>query len=352
MATLTETAYYARRTVNWAILAVIAYILLRIFWSIFTSVFLLIFPPKPVPPNHAFGQLPALIFPNTATPSAKLTFQLQTIEGTVPAASASAVVYFMPKAAPNLLGLNNAQNFSSSFGFNITPVQESKNIYRFNDNDLSLRRLRYDIVSKNFVLRYTFEQDPTIFNEKNLPLPEVGTAEALNLMKLHNLYVDDLSGGTNEVSFMKLNGTQLVGTTSLSQADAERVDFFRKPIGDTPVLTPYTDQAPVSIIFSGSSDGKKRVIQFAYTFWPIDYTTTATYALKTSEQAWQELQAGGGYIARYPNDGSTAIVRNVYLAYYDSFDPQTYVQPIFVFDGDNGFRAYVPAVAPLDSTRH
>lgn len=347
MASLTETAYYARRSINWAILAVIAYILLRIFWSIFISVFLLIFPPKAVPPNHLFGKLPAVIFPATATPSAKLTFQLQTIEGTVPAASASATVYFMPKTAPTLLGLNNAQSFASSFNFDPTPVQESKNIYRFNDADFPLRRLRYDIVSNNFILRYAFEQDPTIFTEKNLPLSEAGTTEAVNLLQSHNIYPDDLSGGTNNVSFLKLNGTILVGTTSLSQADAERIDFFRKPIGDTPVFTPYPDQAPVSIIFSGSSEAKKRIIQFAYTFWPIDYDTTATYGLKTSEQAWEELQNGGGYIARYPTMGTIAVIRNVYLAYYDSFDPQTYLQPMFVFDGDNGFRAYVPAVAPL-----
>ncbi|MCX6793596.1 MAG: hypothetical protein NTY06_00645 [Candidatus Gottesmanbacteria bacterium] len=346
MASLTETAFIARRTINWAIVAVIAYILLRIFWSIFITVFLLIFPPKAPPPNHAFGKLPTLVFPQAATPSAKLTFQLQTIEGTVPKASVSATVYFMPKTAPNLLGLNKAQDFAASLNFDPTPVQENKNIYRFNDAELPLRRLRYDIVSNNFIIRYAFEQDPSIFTEKNLPLPETGTTDAINLLQSHNLYPDDLAGGTNETNFLRLSGTQLVGTTSLSQADAERIDFFRKPIGDTPVFTPYADQAPISIIFCGSSNGKKRIIQFAYTFWPIDYQTTATYGLKTSNQAWEELQSGGGYIARYPSTGNIAVVRNVYLAYYDSFDPQMYLQPIFVFDGDNGFRAYLPAVTP------
>ena len=343
---LTQTAYYARRTINWAILAILAYILMRIFWSIFITVFLLIFPPKAPPPNHAFGKLPALVFPQTATPSARPAFQLQTIEGSVPKASASATVYFMPKMAPNLLGLNKAQDFASRLNFDPTPVQETKNIYRFNDAELSLRRLRYDIVSGNFILRYAFEQDPSIFNEKNLPFAEAGTAEAINLLESHNLNTDDLADGTHEISFLKLNGSQLVGTTSLSQADAERIDFFRKPIGDTPVFTPLPDQAPVSIIFSGSPNAKKRIIQFAYTFWPVDYETTATYALKTSAQAWEELQGGRGYITRYPSTGNVAVVRNVYLGYYDSFDPQTYIQPIFVFDGDNGFRAYVPAVAP------
>lgn len=347
MASLTETAYYARRAINWAILAVIAYILLRIFWSIFLGVFLLIFPPKAPPPNHLFGKLPSLVFPVTATPSASLSFQLQTIEGTVPAASPSATVYFMPKTAPNLLGLNKAQAFAQNLNFDPTPVQESKNIYRFNDAELPLRRLRYDIVSNNFVLRYAFEQDPTVFNEKNLPLPEAAKTQAINMLQLNNRYPDDLSGGTNQVSFLKLNGTVLVGTTSLSQADAERIDFFRKPIGDTQVFTPYPDQAPVSIIYSGSSNQKKQIIQWAYTFWPIDYQTTATYGLITSQQAWEALQSGSGYIARYPSTGNIAVVRNIYLAYYDSFDPQNYLQPVFVFDGDNGFRAYVPAVDPL-----
>ncbi len=345
MASLTQTAYFARRTINWTIIAVVAYILIRIFWSIFISVFLLIFPPKAPPPNHVFDKLPVLVFPLQATPSAKLTFQLQTIEGTVPKASPSATVYFMPKTAPNLLGLNKAQDFAKGFNFDPTPVQENKNIYRFNDAELPLRRLRYDIVSNNFIIRYAFDQDPSVFAGKNLPLPETGTTEALNLLASHTLYPEDLAGGTNEILFLKLNGTQLVGTTSLSQADAERIDFFRKPIGNTPVLTPFADQAPVSIIFSGSPDAKKRIIQFAYTFWPIDYQTTATYALKTSEQAWEELQSGKGYIVRYPTNGTVAVVRNIYLAYYDSFDPQTYLQPIFVFDGDNGFRAYVPAVS-------
>jgi hypothetical protein len=346
MATLTQTAFTARRIINWAILAVIAYILMRIFWSVFVMIFLLFFPPKAAPPNHAFGKLPALVFPAAASQSATLVFQLQTIEGTVPAASASATVYFMPKKAPNLLGLNTAQEFASGFNFDPTPVQESKDIYRFNDAELPLRRLRFDIVSNNFIIRYAFEQDPSIFSEKNLPSQEEGTTEAINLLQTHSLYPDDLAQGTHEVSSLKLSEGQLVTTTSLSQADAERIDFFRKPIGNTPILTPLPDQAPISIIFSGSRDTKKRFIQIAYTFWPIDYETTATYELKSSQQAWEELQGGNAYIARYPTSGDVAIVRNVYLAYYDAFEAQSYLQPIFVFDGDYGLRAYVPAVSP------
>src|SRR5690348_4436741 len=290
---LTETAYYTRRTINWGILGIIAYIILRISWSILVVLFLTIFPPKAPPPNHAFGKLPALKFPAAASASGQLTYQLQTIEGNVPKASESATVYFMPKTAPNLLALNKAQDFATQLTFNPTPIQESKNIYRFNDAEFPLRRLRYDIVSGNFILRYAFEQDPSIFSEKNLPLPDAAKLEATNLLAQYDLFNDDLTNGTSTVTFWRLNGNQLISTTSLSQADAVRIDFFRQMVSGTQVFTPSPDEAPVSVVFSGSSNLKKHILQLAYTFWPIDYQTTATYGLKPSEQAWQELQSGG-----------------------------------------------------------
>jgi len=166
MSTLTETAYYTRRAVNWTILGVIGYIILRILFSILTVIWIALFPPKAPLPNHAFNKLPALVFPQQATPSGQLNFQLQTIQGTVPDASPSATVYFMPKSASNLLALNQAQSFAKNLQLDPTPIQETKNIYRFNDTVFPLRMLRFDIISSNFILRYAYEQDLSIFSEK------------------------------------------------------------------------------------------------------------------------------------------------------------------------------------------
>lgn len=346
MVTLTETAYYTRRTINWLILAVIGYIILRLSWTIFVAAWLAIFPPKPPPPNNAFGVLPKLQFPEQASPSARLTFRLETIEGRVPLASESAAVYFMSKSPANLLALNETQEFADRLGFDINPIQETKNLYRFSDPDFILRTLRYDIVSKNFILRYRFEEDPGIFSEKNFAGSDAVLAEAKSVLQSLQLFHQDIKAGKTTVTFLKLTGDRLLPTTSLSSADAVRVDFYRRPIGSTPIVTPNPDEGSVNFVFSGSQSEKRQFLQFAYTFWPFDYETVATYTLKTSSQAWSELQSGGGFIARYPRTGTQAVVRNVYIAYYDSYDPQTYLQPVFVFEGDNGFMGYVPAVAP------
>lgn len=252
----------------------------------------------------------------------------------------------MPKSAPNLLGLNKAEEFARELQFDPTPIQENKNIYRFNDPENPLRRLRYDIVSKNFIIRYAFERDASLFIEKNFSSTETLKLEAYAALQSNGLLQDDIDDTNATISYLRLLSDQLIPTTSLSQSDAVRIDFFRKPIGSTRIVTPTYDEAPISILLSGASSAKKRIIQFAYTYWPIDYQTSATYALKTTATAWTELQEGKGYIAKYPKNSTVATVRNVYIAYYDSFDPQIYLQPVFVFEGDNGFVGYVPAIVP------
>lgn len=346
MANLTETAYYTRRTINWMILSVLAYIVLRFVWGVFIATWIQIFPPKPPPPNFRFGKLPAVKFPD-ASPSAQFTYRLETIEGQVPVASESAAVYFMPKTAANLLALTRTQEFATRLGLNPDPIEETKAVYRFEDATAPLRRLRYDIVSNNFILRYGFEQDTGLFSERNL----VGVDEAIAVSKamLQNftLYGPDLSQGNSKVNFLKLVGDKLISTTSLSQADAVRVDFFRRSVSGMKLFPPNPDEGQVVFVFSGSKNEKKKILQVAYTLWSIDYETQGTYALKPSSTAWEELQAGRAYIARYPTSAATnVVIRQVYLGYYDSFDPQMYLQPIFVFEGDFGFLAYVPAVSP------
>ena len=348
MSSLTETAYYTRRTINWTILAVIGYILLRIFWSLFVTAYLTIFPPKAPPPNHAFGTLPQLLFPvSAASPSAQPVYQLQTIEGSVPTASASANVYFMPKKGSNLLALSTAQNFAKRLNFATTPIPEpsNKNIYRFDDTGLSLRHLWYDIVSSNFVIQYQFQQDPGIFLNSKVPSESEAKSEAKNMLQTYGLYPQDFVGGDVRVRYYKVSENKLVPVSSQSQADAVRVDFYRPNIANSKVVNGTLGDGPISIVFSGSSNSKKRILSFTYTYWPVDYQTTATYALKTSMQAWEELQSGNAYVLQYPRTPLITI-RNIYLAYYDSISPQTYIQPVFVFEGDDGFIAYVPAVSP------
>lgn len=348
MASLTETAYQTRRIINWTILFFIAYFVFRLMWGFFVALWIYMFPPKAIPPNHAFGKLPRLVFPvPESSPAAQLTFTLQTISGSLPVASSAARVYFMPKAGANLLAINNTQKFVQRIGFDITPIQETRTIYRFNDSEFPLRKIRYDIVSNNFILRYGYEQDTSLFTEGTLRDPRTIESEATNYLDANDIFPSDFVNGTRKTTYLKLVGNTLIPVANLSQVDAMRVDFFRGSVHKFPLLTPNPDEGQIQLLFSGARSAKKHLLQATYTYWPVDESTFATYPLKPMATAWEELQANGGYIARYPTNGSTnAIVRNAYLGFYDSFNPQTYLQPIYVFVGDYGFIAYVPAISP------
>lgn len=345
MANLTETSYYARRAINWLILGVIAYIILRILWSIFVAIILILFPPKAPPPNHAFGVLPKIAFPQQASPSAETTFRLETIEGTVPRASESATVYFMPKQPANLLALPRTQQFAAKLQFNPNEIQETKNLYRFNDAEFPLRTLRYDIITNNFTLQYAYGYDQAIFSAGTTPTMDIAIKEAREFLSNTGLLPSDFSEADFIASYLTLVGDRLVKTPTITSANATRVNTKRTNIGGVPIYYPNPDESPITLIFSGSPITKKRILSISYTYWPVEYQTNATYKIKESQQAWQELQSGNGYIARYPTQGTAITVRSVHLGYYDSITPQTYLQPIFVFEGDDGFLGYVSAVA-------
>lgn len=347
MGQLTYTAFYTRKVVNYAILIVIAVVILQALWGICLSVLRTAFPPKPPPPTHLFGRLPPLNFPTAVNTNVPLTYTLETISGAVPEASQTAEVYFIKKSQANLLALSKTQEFAKKYQFDETPIAESKNIYRFNDLTSPLRKLQYDIVSNNFALNYDVQADPGIFLGDSPPSETVAIGEAKKFLEQGNLYVDDLKKGSVKISYLSSQLGQLLRTKVIGAANATRVDFFRRPIDGLELVTPSPDEGQVAIIFSPNKDPKRRIIQVLYTYWPIDLENKATYSLKSSKEAWDELVSGGGYIARYPVNGKTSVtVRTVRLAYYDSFDPQMYLQPVFLFEGDDEFLGYVSAINP------
>jgi hypothetical protein len=345
MTALTEIAYKTRLAIVVGVVFIFAVIIIQIVVKFFLGVLFVLFPPQPPKPNNQFGVLPALKFPPAASPSGQLTLTLETITGTLPQATATAVVYQMPKTAANLLGVTKTQEFAQKIKLDPNAIQESKNIYRFVDPEYPLRKLRYDIISNNFILRYAYEQDAGVFAERFLPRDNETVNESKNFLTVNNLYHNDVKNGTSIISYLKLSGNKLVPTTSLSQADAVRIDYFRQPVNGLKILTPSPAEGQVAFVFSGSKTPQKRILLVAYTLWTIDLSVKGTYQVKPVTDAWEELVAGSGFIARYPQNTLAVTVRNAYLAYYDSFDSQPFLQPIYVFEGDDGFTAYVPAVA-------
>jgi hypothetical protein len=71
---------------------------------------------------------------------------------------------------------------------------------------------------------------------------------------------------------------------------------------------------------------------------------SSSYPLITVNDAYSQLKKNNAYIGSYFGDSNDIIIKKVYLGYYLGTTKQEYVMPVFVFEGKDGFSAYVSAV--------
>ncbi len=346
MASLTETAFLSRKIIKWSIIGLISFTILRILFFAAVDFYRVAFPPPALVPNNALGKLPRIEFPESATPSGQLNFTIQTISGTIPEASTAARVYFMPKSRSSLLSLSRAQTLVGNIDFTTTPRQVGNStLYHWIDIRNPLRSIDMDIVTGQFQLKYAYIHELTLFNQNLVPSPVQAINEVLTFFQKLGIKPPDLDFDNPQITYLRLVGNTLEPTTSQSQADAVRVDIFRKPYSTYPVLTDKPGEANVNFILSGAMDPNKNILEVNYNYWAVDTKTLGIYKLKSAQTAWAELQAQQAYFASLPPDNNV-VITDVFLAYYDSKASQLFLQPVYVFKGENNFTAYVPAVAP------
>ncbi len=341
MATLTQTAIQTRKIVRYSIYFIIFLIVGRIFLGLTIGIIQKLFPAAPPPPTVQFGKLPKLPFPtNKDIPS--LSYTVQTPEGGLPALASQAKVYFMPTLHPNLLALDAAKQKADSLGFSDNGKQVSSTLYQFT-NPQNSGILEINIVTGIFSIGYNLNTDQTPLTSVP-PTANTAAATAKNFLQQANLLPDDLTGPVTQ-EYLKVQNRQLLSAISQSDANLIRINLFRRDYDKLPSITVNPNQANVWFIISGSQDQGRQVIGAQFYYYPVDVTQFATYPLKTAEVALKDLQEGKGFVSNLgQNNNGKIVIRRIYLGYFDAGVQTQFYQPIIVFEGDNGFVAYVPAV--------
>lgn len=349
MAGLTQTAYYTRKAIKYSAAGLVIFVVLKFAWGMGLAWWKQQNPPPPPAPEEKFGKLPAIQFPSSQTNPGSLSYHLETIEGIPPNLPTLGRVYFMPEANPGVLALERAKEKAKQLGFESEPQGFDETTYRFQNAANLPATLEIDIISGNFKLFYPYSTDLDLLANKTLPTDTQAIAEARSFLAKADVLTDDLKEGKGEVSYWRLEGGNLVPAVSFSEADFVRVDLFRTDVGDLPILPPNPRQANIYFLFSGAKQTEKRIAEVGFIYNAIDRELSSTYPLKTASQAWQELQAGQGYIANLGrNENGKVTIRKIYLAYFEEGkgSAQKFLQPIFVFEGDGDFLAYAAAVSP------
>jgi hypothetical protein len=344
MTSLTRAAYLTKQISIFGVIIVGILIGLWIFWGLGKSIWRSINPPPTPAPTVTFGQLPPLDFSGApfATSSARISYEIETIEGKIPQLQSQVKVFKVNQPPPSVLSGEKAREKAVRLGFAPSPQPLSDRIYLFKDSQISGRTLTIDIVTGSFTITSDLYQFPELISLTGQIRPQDAFELAKNFLRNNNITISDLPDEKIQTKLLRLEGQDLVEAKSIGETQVVRVDFYRQDLDKLPILPLEKDKANIWVLVSPLKDPKKKIVGASYTYWPVDVQAWATYPLKSSQEAFEELQLGQGVVVSAK--GPVVTLRKIYLSYLETKTVPFFFQPVFVFDGDDGFRAFVSAV--------
>jgi len=350
---LTDAAYYFKKYLPY--LAVVFLIIMIIFY-IFKLLFMYLgglTKPQEIAYKEIEGiegfKLEKPQFSSSGIDTAQgIKFTLDNPEGRPIEASQAAVVYYVPPTVGKIENKNKAESMAmqQKIGFNKATMQKKlntqENKYVFTD---MYRDLAIDLTNFNFTYKYEMKRDAQLFTNIKMFAESEIKNQAIAFLKAMGKYPEEFAQGRVNVIYIDYN--RLTNTSTIvkrpQEANMVEVDFFRADVGSLQVVTPtyFNSQNYVVIV---PKEDEPKVVNAQVKFFEKSTDLTGIYALKTGDEAWQNLASGSAYIAyNEASNKKNITIRKMELRYYDPDAYQQTIQPVFVFLGDN-FAAYVPAL--------
>lgn len=344
--TLTRAAYYGRLTIKFGAIGLVILIIGRFLVTAGIAYYQVLFPEPPPPPTVGFGILPPLRFPLQTVADKPESYQLEVPDSRFPSFGDRARVYLMLKPSLSLRADQRAKEVAANYGFVFAPTILSSTRYRWSKTTPIQSTLEMDIRDLSFDLTSDYLSRSELLAGRNLPSEAAAVSVIKSFVNAGQPLPPDIATSSGFVTYLKSLGGQLEPAVSLSDADFIRVDVPRFPVDGTKrFYTPTGEAGALQGVLTGGLGGRDQVVELRFHYQPIDYAERHTYPLRSVASAWQVVQAGEAYVAQKGRD-AVAVIRRIELGYYDDPEEQEYMQPIYVFEGDNGFMAFVPAIEP------
>ena len=363
---LTQTAQFTRRAIAATVFLIIALIVGRVGWKMGYAVYRHFVPPKSPPPEVRFGKIPQPQITSLRTKGEKIEYILDTPTGKLPQTPRQLPVSPMEKIDETPLSSQRAQRLAEDLGLSGPPKVLAPNTYEWGTGT---KTLEMNIVSQNFSLTSNLH----LLEAKLIPgtAPAEGNAqtEAQTFLSRLNLSDKLLETGEKETLFLKLNKGNLEKAESISEAQLTRVDFFKTvTVGERiyKILGSKPKEGHIHLLISKRGrDASEQFPVVHYQNWKIKESEGSTYPLLSIEAAWKKFENGESLTTYLKPQGSNPYqesetpelkkirVQKIYLSYYESETPPSYLSPVFVFEGlaetSQGelwdFVSYLPAVS-------
>lgn len=335
---LTDTASFSRKAFRWILIFLGAVIALFVFFLVGRALINLIFPPSPPPPTAAFGKLPKLDFTEGISASSNMEYIIETISGDLPVFEDKARVFRISPGDATFGSGEKIKKLASKLNFDPNPQGLSGNIYQFLDPKEVGRTLSIDVSNFNFVL------DSEFYNQTKLIAQNAGDEKnaidaAYDFFTPFNFDPLDFPIDTAKTRLLRIDGQNLVEVPAVIDANVIEVSFFRSEIDKFEVISSNAEKPPAVAYVS-----KRKIVRAKLNKQDIRLNEFATYPLRGTQAAFEDLTAGKGAFNKQPDNNNFAI-REVKLGYLENEGVQEYLQPVYLFKSDDGLIAYVSAVS-------
>ncbi len=352
--TLTEVSKLTKKGMLIFGFLVVVYIIIRVFLGGVVALKNKVFPPPESVPEMAYSKLTPLELPLPQEGEVP-TYQLEIGKSELEDTYKIFPVYKMKPITPSYLAADKAQEIAKKLGFTHEPEVQIKGrdeIHVWNQVTQG-RILKIDLRTWTVQLETDLKNPYQIIYPGSAPYPTTAESSARNQLKSLGLLPEDYAEGNAEAKLMKLEGGKLVRAASTMEAQISCVHFYRRGmdlgINIYPVYPPQKEAlVKICLTQTGQRQREDKVLFLNYFHQKIDTEDESTYPLKTFKQAWEEAQ-------QYPAGTGVekVAIDHIELAYYEDADPQSFLQPIYVFEGyqtfaddrkQEDFVRFIPAV--------
>ena len=342
MPTLNQISIETKTITKWG--GIILGILFMLFILFKLGVFIkdTFYPTPPPPPTVGYDILNPIEFPDQEEKN--FVYTLNTVTGKFPDFSDRAKIFKIAKAEPDLLALRKAKDKMYEAGFFQNPILIGQNVYKWTSDKPFSKAISYNILTLDFNLTSSFLSNENAASGKSFPLEETTITDVASsfFSNLNSFPEEEINLDRTIVNLFSIKNSVLIPATSISNAQAARVYFFQSNEDEKPIFYSNPKTSPINTLITGG-DNQPQISEASYFYQKIT-NESETYPIKTAEQAFEELKEGRGYIASYPQNLTEISIKDVYVGYYIGDKKQNYLMPIIIFEGDNGFFAYVSAV--------
>ena len=292
--------------------------------------------------NPVFGPIPKPAFKDS-TSSAGFKFQIDTIEGKPVTATKSANVYFLTPVTTKFSYRDKISMMAKNLGF------ENSNTYNLQEDTAyfinDMRSFDVKITNFNFIYKFQYENDPNLFIRSIIPTAQEAENESISLLSSLDRNVEEFDKSKTIIKYFFYNVDKKVIVPVARNIDSNiaEVNFYRGGIDDIPTVS-YRFPNSSNFVRLASTDREFVPIEAQIMFFERSLDKVGAYPLITGDVAFQALEKGEGIILLNsdPNN-KNKIIKKMYLAYLEPDEYAQYLQPVYVFEGDD-FAVFVPAI--------